>query len=197
MLCRMRGRGHRMSMGWRGMRLALFRGMRTLMLIAAGLLAAAGCHDESTGGADAAELWDGGVGDGDGGGLCPAEAFSDQACVTGTVCDYGTETCCDQTYPAIECSCYSGAWNCLYTDACLIPSCEQEVPCGDATCGVGEYCVNECLCCGIPDAGPPQSRSECMPLPEGCNPAEICSCDGIAGNGWCGAGHRTVDSPCA
>ncbi len=167
--------------------------MRAMLLWSLVGVVAAGCEEQPPADGDAAV--DADI-SGDGG-ACPAEPFSQEACVAGTRCDYGTESCCGETYPAVVCMCVaSGQWTCMYTDACLIPSCE-EVTCGDLTCGVDEYCVNECLCCGIADAGPPQSRTECRPLPESCDVASFCECEGIAGLGACDGMSRTVDIPCA
>jgi hypothetical protein len=167
--------------------------MRALLLCSLLPLLAPGCDTPPPADADAAV-------DGDAsndGGQCPAEPFSQESCIPDTRCDYGTETCCGQSYPAINCLCTTGGqWTCMYTDACLIPSCE-EVVCGDDVCDVNEYCVNQCLCCGIPDAGPPQTQSECRPLPESCDPASFCECEGIAGTGACDPDSRTIDIPCA
>lgn len=33
-------------------------------------------------------------------------------------CDYGTESCCGQTYPEIRCNCNDGSVLCFYTESC-------------------------------------------------------------------------------
>jgi hypothetical protein len=44
------------------------------------------------------------------GGACSGEAAE---------CRYGEECCCGSCYPSLSCSCVSGQWACLHTDACL------------------------------------------------------------------------------
>lgn len=45
----------------------------------------------------------------------PGGACSDEA----AECRYGQECCCGSCYPSLSCSCVSGQWACLNTDACL------------------------------------------------------------------------------
>ena len=72
------------------------------------------------------------------------------------------------------------------------------VACGAATCGADQYCFNECLCCGVPDAGPPASRTECRPVPETCRAADLCGCAELtSGGGACDQASRTILRPCA
>jgi len=53
--------------------------------------------------------------------------------VEGATCTEGTETCCGETYPALECTCETVpdgsklAWTCKATDSCLLP-CETLAP---------------------------------------------------------------------
>ena len=66
----------------------------------------------------------GGTAGGSGGG-CPAnQTFpGGDACQGSLVCFYGSETCCGVTSPALQCSCVSNRFFCIYTDACYQPRC--------------------------------------------------------------------------
>ncbi len=68
-------------------------------------------------------------------GWCPSgwpESGSECA-VEGGTCEYGSETCCGETYPSYVCHCGGGAFGCYYTDACM------GAPFG-CTCVVDEDC---------------------------------------------------------
>ncbi len=76
-----------------------------------------------------------------------------------------------------------------------------DVECGTMTCGPTEYCFIECTCCGIALDGSmpdPSADYTCMPIPSGCDPSNLCSCDlsVSCGVGSC-LGTRTVECPCA
>jgi hypothetical protein len=95
---------------------------------------------------------------------CPSAApLSDNRCGTeGQRCDYGSETCCGQTYPSMVCTCEGGGFRCSYTDACLIPpgycndggtdasNCPPKEPLDDNSCGSeGLRCeYGSETCCG-------------------------------------------------
>jgi hypothetical protein len=71
------------------------------------------------------------------------------------------------------------------------------IPCDGQTCGPDEYCLIECLCCGIPvDAGE-ESRSECRKIPKGCDAKNICGCKGMLQGHICDPSSRTVRLLCA
>ena len=72
------------------------------------------------------------------------------------------------------------------------------VQCEDKTCAADEYCLIECLCCGVfaPDAAiREETRSECKKIPQGCDPANICGCPGIPQS--CSSTDRVVHLLCA
>jgi hypothetical protein len=70
-----------------------------------------GCEDASTALPDAAVM-------------CPtAMPFAGDGCGGAMHCEYGSETCCGKTHPSYVCDCREGRFDCLYTDACLIPGC--------------------------------------------------------------------------
>jgi hypothetical protein len=50
---------------------------------------------------------------------CPAD--SREPCVGDISCNYGTETCCGETYASMICDCFDGSFSCYFTDACLVP----------------------------------------------------------------------------
>lgn len=60
------------------------------------------------------------------GGQCPAEEPTPNAPCTdeGLTCEFGQECCCGDCFPSFSCTCLSGTWACLFTDACLAPPCE-------------------------------------------------------------------------
>lgn len=70
------------------------------------------------------------------------------------------------------------------------------IPCDGRTCGPDEYCVIECLCCGV-DAGYTSQRSECRKLPQGCDVEDICGCEGVFKGHLCDPSSRTVQLLCA
>lgn len=72
------------------------------------------------------------------------------------------------------------------------------VPCGEQSCGPREYCLVECLCCGTPIADPSEAsaRYRCLPVPDGCDPEDLCGCEGRH-QGLCTPDRRTVETPCA
>ena len=74
------------------------------------------------------------------------------------------------------------------------------VTCGNTTCKPSEYCVVECVCCGIPvDFALPPPKSYCLPIPSTCDPPNFCSCK-IAPPGSTGCNcisPRTINCPCA
>lgn len=75
------------------------------------------------------------------------------------------------------------------------------VSCGGSTCGINEYCLHKCTCCGIPfpdGGGPPQTATdECKPLPTTCA-NDFCSCPEVKNSGgFCDAPKRTLSVPCA
>ena len=105
--------------------------MRTLRL---GLLALflAACGDDSGGG--------GGGGDG-GGTPCPGTPSSGDPCTGSGSCEYGTESCCGNTFPSTVCQCQNGQYACYATDACLLPQCPDG---GDNDGGGGGGDANMC-----------------------------------------------------
>ena len=53
--------------------------------------------------------------------------------VEGSVCASGTESCCGETYDSLECECMPNedgkpTWACYATEACFLPSCENDEP---------------------------------------------------------------------
>jgi len=51
----------------------------------------------------------------------------------GSSCSDGTETCCGQTYPSLQCDCTDNGngvleYMCMATDSCMLPSCCQDGP---------------------------------------------------------------------
>lgn len=51
----------------------------------------------------------------------------------GSVCTEGTETCCGQTFPSLQCDCADSGggkleYMCMYTDACMVPNCKTDSP---------------------------------------------------------------------
>ena len=99
----------------------------------------------------------------------------------GSSCTEGTETCCGETFPSLECDCMGGSWMCRSTDACMVPIC--------------------CLV-GIPDGLPPASEGFCSPG-LACDtgiPDDYC-CNDFANPGfsYCtqsgGGGQQTLPQP--
>ncbi|MEM9068240.1 MAG: hypothetical protein AAGE52_07025 [Myxococcota bacterium] len=70
------------------------------------------------------------------------------------------------------------------------------IDCGETPCGVGEYCLLECLCCGAPSDEPPASRGTCLPIPAGCSSEVLCECDDLE-SGLCEEAEDRVLRPCA
>ena len=182
--------------------------MRTLTFSSLALLlfTLAGCGDDSTPG------------------TCPAGPTSPlgSACSdTGQVCAYGYEpiecggitvVCEGGTWTEREhtdpmASCFDSGAGDAGTDATADAASDAtadaagdagSVSCGDATCGPSEYCFIMCTCCGIPDAGPPSSTSECRPVATGCSADALCSCPEITSTGnLCDQATRSVNQPCA
>jgi hypothetical protein len=117
-------------------------------------------------------LDDGGDNDGGGGGdatMCPSTQPTSgvTSCSGSERCEYGTESCCGNTYPSLVCECQSGTFYCYYTDACLIPGCPDA---GDYA-GVGEVCQAGELF----DAG--TAPRPCEPGLVCCYPCGIAGCD--------------------
>jgi hypothetical protein len=42
------------------------------------------------------------------------------ACRGSLVCDYGSEICCGQIFPSLQCVCEGGRFECSNTHACLV-----------------------------------------------------------------------------
>lgn len=64
---------------------------------------------------------------------CPGQPPINGACEGELSCEYGTETCCGETFPSTVCHCSGGIWACLATDACYRPV----DSCGDAGTDAG------------------------------------------------------------
>lgn len=62
-------------------------------------------------------------------GHCPPAApnAAEDSCAGDARCEYGTESCCGQTYPSLVCTCADGRWACHSTDACFKPACPDVV----------------------------------------------------------------------
>jgi hypothetical protein len=169
------------------------RGMTVLLVALSACGSTGGGGDGGGGGGDGGACDGGACPDGGGGGggdasMCPGtQPAAGAACSGSTRCEYGTETCCGNTYPSIVCECQSGGFNCYYTDACLIPGC----PDGGDTAGEGEVCGSSavdrdagarpcaeglvcCYPCGIPDCADVCTR----PCGE---PGPGCQSDGCPG----------------
>jgi len=97
---------------------------------------------------------------------------SNPPAIVATACTTEGETC--GTCPTDRCSfcnlaqCQGGFWG--RVESIPDPSCMDGGKgdggsCGGAVCGPGQYCVNVCDCCGIPDAGPPSGHMECRDTP--------------------------------
>ncbi len=58
-----------------------------------------------------------------GGSPCPSEAEVMGASCSSVdlVCEYGTQTCCGQTFPSMRCACDGTGFACHATDYCLLP----------------------------------------------------------------------------
>ena len=56
---------------------------------------------------------------------CPSEAavIGASCSSTGQICEYGLESCCGQSFPALHCMCDGTSFSCFNTDACLAPQC--------------------------------------------------------------------------
>jgi hypothetical protein len=84
---------------------------------------------------------------------CPAEAPSSGACTGELTCEYGEESCCGETFPALVCFCSDGTWSCGSTDACLRPGCpdggapDAGEPDAGACLREGQPCRSEEACC--------------------------------------------------
>jgi len=88
---------------------------------------------------------------------CPPEdeAIGASCSEEGARCDYGQECCCGQCYTAFTCTCSGGSLGCMYTDACLIPSCPGDAGVSNdagseacpATEPIGESCSTDGLQC--------------------------------------------------
>lgn len=71
------------------------------------------------------------------------------------------------------------------------------VTCGAETCGADQYCLVNCLCCGIDTGNPADHRTEysCVDVPEGCaDDADTCVADAY---GCWVDGERSCLNPCA
>lgn len=159
----------------------------------------------------------GGGGDVDGGGTdaaddsCPSSNPIGEPCADdGATCAYG--------YDPAECGgitveCDGGEWvershtdpspSCFDAGASdagvgdAAPSDAGTIRCPDAgTCAPDEVCFIQCLCCGVDGGGPPDSRSECRDIPDGCTAEDICDCPDYAGD-WCDEEQRRIERPCA
>ena len=64
---------------------------------------------------------------------CPTAEPIGAECEGSAVCEYGTETCCGETFASLRCRCSNGMWACLATDACYRPA----DSCGDAGTDAG------------------------------------------------------------
>jgi hypothetical protein len=92
-------------------------------------LGAAQCQDAGVtdSGTSTVTAKDAGVGMGDSGTAapCPSEAAVIGASCSsgGQICEYGVESCCGQSFPALHCMCDGSSFACFATDACLSPAC--------------------------------------------------------------------------
>lgn len=71
------------------------------------------------------------------------------------------------------------------------------VACGSETCAVGQYCLVNCLCCGIDTGNPADQRTEylCVDVPDDCSgDADTCVADEYGC--WIDS-EMTCSSPCA
>lgn len=115
------------------LRYMLLRWHRVARVLALALAASVmvACGDDagpSDGGIDAGKdaggdaSTDAGQDAGQDAGACPDAAPFSGTCEGALHCEYGTESCCGETYPSLVCNCVSGDWQCFNTDACLIPA---------------------------------------------------------------------------
>jgi len=80
----------------------------------------------------------------------------------GSTCSKGTESCCGQTFPSMDCQCEDDGtgklhYACAFTEACMVPPCCMNgppvgtPPPSEGTCEVGEPCsdtgVEDDYCC--------------------------------------------------
>ncbi|NOY94238.1 MAG: hypothetical protein GXP55_23925 [Deltaproteobacteria bacterium] len=160
-----------------------------------------------------------GCGDDSAPGTCPtgpASPLGDACTNAGLICAYGYDP---PECGGIDVVCEGGVWaershtdpmaSCFDSgvdagsdasaDAATDASSDAgSVTCGDTSCGPSEYCFIMCTCCGVADAGPPSSTSECRPLPAGCSADALCSCAELTSTGnWCDEAARSIDQPCA
>lgn len=130
-------------------------------------------------------------------GTCPAAPPEPGgACGGSATCEYGSETCCGETYPSLVCTCIAGAWGCYYTDACAgAPfgcSCGTDADCepggwGRAWCEGGRCvpCDNSGIDCLLAcEHGFVPPRNGCQPCECAEAPCETvgegyCTCDAI------------------
>jgi len=96
--------------------------------------------------------------------LCKAIAVG-AACREGDQCSYGSESCCFETYPEVECWCQSGGWSCYATDACLGPA-------------FNGYCACDSSC---PDPAPGAPNVECW---DGTTGGPVCEKVGVERCAW-------------
>jgi hypothetical protein len=134
--------------------------------------------------------------------LCPDEVPIGGECdpsLDDLECSWGTETCCGQTNPSTVCTCGSGNWACLATDACFIQSCEgrtceEQSDCqggGVLTSCIDGVCVQADNCTSITDASACDEAGACQwqeesacptteepsPIVAGCFPLQDCLAD--------------------
>lgn len=121
--------------------------------------------------------------------LCPPEApLGQETCQKeGLECNYGEECCCGKCHPSMQCWCQGGTFGCAYTDACMVPSCEQPCCSPSDPLACTEYGVGEHQCVVRDD----WQQGRCLPavtypscwsdgqceLGEACTGASACPCD--------------------
>jgi hypothetical protein len=139
---------------------------------------------------------------------CPSDPPIGGSCAgiaPGTECTWGSETCCGETYPSTQCTCFGSDWACLATDACFIRSCEgrdcnEDSDCiggGEATfCSAGT-CVSASRCFGLDSESSCNATSACHwqiagcgddalgALPTGCYPSVDCAIGGCPEGAEC------------
>jgi hypothetical protein len=73
---------------------------------------------------------------------------------------------------------------------------DSEINCGSMTCGPGEYCYEECLCCGSDSGGAADSEFSCRSIPDDCDTNRICDCDHGISSASCN-GDRQLMTYCS